>query len=229
MAALATLATLALLVLTVIFFLARMSRDPDTRASVVPLAVLGDSDSHAYQDTILIPVATGKRGGAYRATTLQWTEVLARLRGNQINQGAWGAWGTPIKIAEAFDWFRLGGRAPRKLDFRYNFAVSGTQCQDLMTGYYRQAPRLVSEMNRRPEQWKKGVVMIQIGINTLGQNESLDRYANSGVTAQIRAEILACVDAHRQAISLIAASHPGVRFMVAGIFDNSNIPSNFDR
>ena len=70
--------------------------------------------------------------------------------------------------------------------------------------------------------------MIQIGVNTIGQNESLERYAKSGVTAQIRAEILACVDAHRQAISLIIATHPGVRFMVAGIFDNSNIPSNFD-
>lgn len=220
---------LLMIALAAIFFFRFMSIDNEAQPGVIPLAVLGDSDSHAYQDTILIAANSGKRGGKFRATTLQWTEVLAALRSNQINQGAWGVWGAPIKIAETLDWLGLGGRAPRKQDFRYNFAVSGAHCADLMTGYYRQAPRLLTEMNRVPEQWRRGVVMIQIGVNTIGQNESLDRYAKSGVTPQIRAEILACVEAHQQAISLIAASHPQTRFMVAGIFDNANIASNFER
>lgn len=216
-------------VIATIFFFSVMLGDNETPVGIIPLAVLGDSDSHAYQDTILIPVSSGKRGGAFRATTLQWTEVLEKLRSKQINQGAWGAWGAPIKVAETLDWLGLAGRAPRKLDFRYNFAVSGAQCADLMTGYYRQAPRLLAEMNRAPAQWRQGVVVIQIGVNTIGQNESLDRYAKSSVTPQIRAEILACVEAHRQAISLIATSHPHTRFMVAGIFDNANVASNFER
>jgi GDSL-like Lipase/Acylhydrolase family len=198
-------------------------------SSGVPLAVLGDSDSHAYQDTILIPVTSGKRGGEYRATTLQWTEVLDRLRGKHINQGEWGIWGTGVKIAETLDWLGMAGRAPKKFDFRYNFAVSGAECSDLMTGYYRQAPRLLAEMNRVPDQWKNGVVVIQIGVNTFGQNDSLDHYTKLGVTPQIRSEIMACVDAHRQAISLITASHPQTRFILAGIFDNSNLASNADR
>jgi hypothetical protein len=212
-------------------FLPDRDLDPNLSNSnpAVRLAVLGDSDSHAYQDTMLIPAESNKRGGKFRETTLQWTEVLQRLRSDQINQGAWGVWGAPIKIAETLDWLGLSGRAPRKLDFRYNFAVSGAECADLMTGYYRQAPRLLAQMNRAPEQWKNAVVMIQIGVNTIGQNESLDRYAKSGVTPQIRAEILACVEAHRQAISLIAASHPQTRFVVVGIFDNANIASNFER
>lgn len=193
------------------------------------LAVLGDSDSHAYQDSVLIPMDSGKRGGKYRTMTFQWTEVLAELRGKQIHQGEWGTWGTPIKVAEALDWLGFGGRAPRKLDFRYNFAVSGAQCNDLMTGYYRQASRLVTEMNREPAKWKTGVVVIQIGVNTIGQYESLERYAKSGVNAQIRDEIMTCVDAHRQAISLILTSHPQTRLVLAGIFDNSNIASNFER
>jgi len=195
----------------------------------IPFAVLGDSDSHAYQDSVLIPLNSGKRGGRYRVTTLQWTEVLAQLRGNQINLGEWGTWGTPIKIAEALDWLGYGGRAPRKRDFRYNFAVSGAECKDLATGYYRQTARLITEMNREPAAWAAGVVMIQIGVNTFGQRQSLERYAKSGVTAQIRGEIMACVDAHRQAISLISASYPQTRFVVAGIFDNTNIASNFER
>ncbi len=215
--------------LVAIFFFKLMPADNEALTGVIPLAVLGDSDSHAYQDTILIPLASGKRGGKFRATTLQWTEVLDKLRSSQVNQGTWGVWGAPIKIAETLDWLGLGGRAPRKLDFRYNFAVSGAECADLMTGYYRQVPRLLAEMNRVPEQWRRGVVMIQIGVNTIGQNESLDRYAKSGVTPQIRAEILACVEAHRQAISLIAASHTHTRFIVAGIFDNANIAGNFER
>lgn len=230
-------AALLLVALLAAIALVRMSSNPRVPSAnvvgvapaAIAFAVLGDSDSHAYQDSVLIALDSGKRGGKYRATTFQWTEVLAQLRADQINQGEWGIWGTPIKVAEAMDWLGLGGRAPRKRDFRYNFAVSGADCNDLITGYYRQASRLLTEMNREPAAWEAGVVVIQIGVNTIGQHQSLERYAKSGVTVQIRGEILACVDAYRQVISRIAATYPQTRFVLSGIFDNTNLASNFER
>ena len=198
-------------------------------ATAIPFAVLGDSDSHAYQDTIRIPLESGKRGGANRANTFQWTEILARLRGDSLYQGRWGAWGTPIKIAEFLDWLGVGGRTPRKLDFRYNFAVSSAGCDDLMTGYYRQAPRLLTEMSRASDVWKRGIVMIQIGVNTMGQSDAIARYAKSGATAEVIALIGGCVERHRQAIQLIAAAHPQTRFIVAGIFDNADLAGNVNK
>ena len=65
----------------------------------VPLAVVGDSDSHSYQDRLSFPEGTAKRGGRYRQTTLQWDEVLARLRGGQLDLGAWGEYGTCARVA----------------------------------------------------------------------------------------------------------------------------------
>lgn len=201
--------------------------------SAVPLAVLGDSDSHSYHDQILISEKTTKglarRGGKFRPTTWQWTEILAQLRGRYIDQGDWGGWGTPVKIAETLDWVGWGGRAPRKQDYRFNFAVSAANCQDLMSGYYRQAPRLLSLMDRDPGRWKNGIVSIRIGVNTIGQIEALDRFAKDGVTPSVRMEILRCVDWIRQAVDLIRHSHPQTRFVLVGILDNVDWPPYFDR
>ena len=192
----------------------------------IAFAVLGDSDSHAYHDTILIPLESGKRGGKYRATTFQWTEILQKLRPDDLDQGSWGEWGTRIKIAEVLDWSGIGGRAPRKRDFRYNFAVSSAECSELMTGYHRQVPRLLTDMNRASEIWKDGIVFIQIGVNSLGQNHSLDQYAKDGLTPILLAGIHACVEHQRQTVELISTAHPGTRFVLAGLFDNSNMPEN---
>src|SRR3546814_8912268 len=60
------------------------------RPDRIPLAVLGDSDSHSYQDTISFPVSTPARGGQFRSITLQWTEVLARMRDKDLDLGQWG-------------------------------------------------------------------------------------------------------------------------------------------
>lgn len=57
---------------------------PPTR---IALAVLGDSSSHSYQDSLSFPPGSADRGGAFHAHTFQWTEVLARLRGNELNPG----------------------------------------------------------------------------------------------------------------------------------------------
>ena len=94
------------------------SLDPGARAGTVPLAALGDSDTHSYQDRVSFPAGSFKRGGAFRATTFQWIEVLARLRGSELDPGPWGVWGTRGRIATLQEWFGWEGRAPRKEDYR---------------------------------------------------------------------------------------------------------------
>jgi lysophospholipase L1-like esterase len=192
----------------------------------VPVGVLGDSDSHAYQDKIMMPPASGKRGGAFRDRTFQWTEILARMRPTELDFGPWGTWGTPIKIAETLDWLGLGGRAPRKMDYRYNFAVNGAECEDLVSGYYRQAPRLRDQILRERDRWRDGVVVIQIGINSLGQNDALEGHARDGLSATTRRKVNACVEAHRAAMEMLAAVQPKLKFVVVGISDNSIMPAN---
>ena len=104
-------------------------------SSAIPLAVVGDSNSHSYQDNVWFPADTTERGGALRSRTFQWTEVLARLRGHQLDQGPWMPWGRPGVVALAREWMGLsGGRAPRKEDYLYNFANSGAACKNLKIG-----------------------------------------------------------------------------------------------
>ena len=61
--------------------------------TTIALAVLGDSSSHSYQDSLSFPSGSSGRGGAFRARTFQWIEVLARLRANELNPGPWVEWG----------------------------------------------------------------------------------------------------------------------------------------
>jgi hypothetical protein len=206
----------------------RQGATPPTAPGVLSLAVLGDSDSHSYHDRILVPEPK-KRGGKFRPTTWQWTEALAQLRGNRIDQGRMGTWGTPIKVAEALDWLRLGGRAPRKQDYQFNFAVSGAKCSDMMSGYYRQAPRLLTLMNRDPARWQDGVVIVRIGVNSIGQEPELDDYAQHGVTPAARERIAQCVGWIRQAVDLIRSHHNRVRFVLVGMDDNSDWPPLVNR
>ena len=56
-------------------------------AAAVAMAVIGDSDSHSYQDVYTFPIESRMRGGAYRKGSLQWTEVLDRLRGHDLDLG----------------------------------------------------------------------------------------------------------------------------------------------
>ena len=196
--------------------------------SLVRIAVLGDSDSHSYQDHVLL-TKPHVRGGAYRASTWQWTEALARLRPRHIDMGAWGVWGTRVKIADVLSALGLPGRAPRKEDYRYNFAISGAECDDLMSGPYRQTPRLVSLMDQEPAAWRGGVVSIRIGINSLGQVADLDRFAADRPSAVTREKVLGCVEQIRHAVQLIRSHHPETRIVLVGILDNANWPRNFSR
>ncbi|QPC32949.1 SGNH/GDSL hydrolase family protein [Caldimonas thermodepolymerans] len=186
----------------------------------VPLAVLGDSDSHAYHDTLHFPPGSPARGGPYRAITFQWTEVLARLRPEAIDLGPWGRWGMRRSWARVLG--RLGRtvRAPRKEDHRHNFAVSGARCEDLLDGW-RQTYALKQLMDEDPDRWARGVVVVRIGINSFGSEADLDRLAHDPRDPQVQAEVARCLDAIAASVDLIRASHPRTRFVLVGIFDNS--------
>jgi hypothetical protein len=195
----------------------------------VSLAVLGDSDSHAYHDSIFFPAGSVKRGGDYRPTTWQWTELLQRLRGPQLDQGQWGYHGTRGMVARANRWLGRAGRSPPKQDFLYNFALSGADCSDLLEGYSQQARALLSLMDQEPARWRNGVVLIRIGVNSFGDARDLEQLAHDPGAAAVQSKIASCVQAIRDSVALLRGHHPGVRIVLVGIFNNAHWPKYLDR
>jgi hypothetical protein len=203
-------------------------RNPNPPSASIPLAVLGDSNSHSYQDYKWFPATSNERGGPLRARTFQWTEVLARLRGQEVDLGPWVRWGRPGVVARTREWFGLsGGRAPEKEDYLYNFANSGAACKNLMGGRFRQGPRLVELMNEDPERWTRGVVVIRIGINSWAG--LLDLQAADPTAPELPATIAYCAGEIRKAVEMIHASHPSTRILLIGIPNEADDPANFDR
>lgn len=191
--------------------------------SPIPLAVLGDSDAHSYQDTVSFP--PGKRFGAFQALTFQWPEVLARLRPQRFDLGEWGVRGTRRSVAEAMDWVGLGGRFPRKQDYLHNLAFSGATCDSLMGYNGRLARRAVAQMDRQPDAWRRGIVVIDLGVNDFGHADSLDLLAQDPAHVQVQAKIAHCLGAIKSAIALIHKSHPATRIVVAGTLGDVPDPS----
>ena len=111
-------------------------------------------------------------------------------------------------------------RAPRKVDHRYNFAVSGQGCDDLLDGPSRQVPELIRLMNEDPVRWRRGLVVIRIGVNTFGKAAELDRLARDPRDPAVVRAIDTCVAQIRSSVDAIAAAHPGTKTIVVGIFDN---------
>lgn len=189
----------------------------DTR---IPLAILGDSDSHSYHDELSFPPGGPDRGGPYRAQTWQWGEILSQLRGEQIDLGPWGSWGTRRIVARAQEAIGLDGRYPRKMDFRHNFAVSGAVCDDLIQG--QMVHQLLALMDQAPERWRKGVVVIRIGVNDVSTRTALTTWARNGQEPALMAKVDNCVNRYKQAVSMIQAQHPQTRIVLVGLFDNSH-------
>lgn len=207
--------------------------DPVRRRPVsdqrVPIAMLGDSDTHGFADTIWYPREKGDRGGAYRDITLQWTEVLARLRPDEVDLGDVGVWGGRGKVVHVMEWFGCERRAPRKIDHEYNFALGGAGCHDLLEGPYRQVPRLLALMDRDPERWRRGVVVVRIGICDLGSPWVLDAMAQDPNAPELVHQIRSCTDYIATAVSMLHARHPATRVVLVGILDNADYPPLFDR
>lgn len=190
----------------------------------VRIAVLGDSDSHAYQDRIYFPLGTSARGGAYRATSLQWTELLARLRPDQLDFGPWAAVGVKGRVARVASWFGMTLRMPPKEDHRYNFAISGARCDDIDGGRWRETEHLLNLMREEGQAWQRAVVVIRIGINDIGHRDALDRLAADANDAEIRRQIDACTRAIAEAVGKLKAREPSLRFVLVGIFNNAHWP-----
>lgn len=66
------------------------------------VALIGDSNSDEYR-------ANDARGGTYGATTFNWAELLARLRGMTL--GPWGTRSEPRRTGYEFLWARSGAVA----------------------------------------------------------------------------------------------------------------------
>ena len=199
--------------------------------SAMPLAVLGDSNSHSYQDGLAFPPGSGARGGEFHATTLQWTEVLARLRGREIDPGRWVEWGRSGLAAKVGTVLGLSlGRVPRKQDHLYNFAVSGAICSHLTEGTQRQAQRLATLMADDPGRWRDGVVVIRIGLNDwAGLLDAQSRRADAADLPETRDTIARCTAQMGEAIRRVRAVVPDVRIVLVGVADESADPETFER
>jgi hypothetical protein len=199
------------------------------REAKVPIGILGDSDSQSYQGTIPFTAGSEPAGGAFHAQTLQWPEVLARLRGPQVDLGEWGAWGVPrwLSMARLRDGLGLRWRGPRKEDYRHNLAwPSG--CNDLNQGGWRQTQRLVDIMDEAPDWWRRGVVVVRIGVNDFGK-EPLDLLARDAQSPEAQQIIQRCVGQIAGAVSIIRERHPSTRIVLVGIFNNAHWPEYFGK
>ena len=194
-------------------------------AERISLAAIGDSNSLSYQDRL--SHAPEHRGGAYRERTLQWGEVIDRLRGGQIDQGPWEVSGVSNPRLR---WMDILGmpitRAPRKEDFRYNFANNGADCEQLLVTRRRQIPRLVKMMDEDPKRWQRGVVVIRIGLANLIPLMDI-QVATPGAPA-VQARVQSCMARFRESVAMIRSNHPQTHIVLVGSFDESNDPGNLD-
>lgn len=193
----------------------------------IRFAVLGDSDSQSYHDSLMLSDPS-LRGGPRRATTWQWTEVLAQLRGNQIDLGKWGAWGTGKYRALLDETLGSAARTPPKDDYRYNFAVTGADCGELMGHGQRQAIRLVDLMNTEPQAWRGGIVLIRIGINDIGAHDVMDELSRDPDASRPKALINACINTIGKAVALIRSQHPDTYVVIVGVLSNADWSVYFD-
>lgn len=200
--------------------------DPAAR-SRMRLAVLGNSDSHAFQDSVTFAPRSPERGGTERAVTLQWTEILQRLRGDVIDQGAWGVRGVSPRAARAAALVGIRLRSPRKQDLEWNVSYSGARCAHL-TGPRGQVAQLRHDIERAPGEWADGIALIRIGINDLGRREVLERLSREGSEAPFLALAHECADTIIAAARALRAAQPALRIVLVGILDNANWPPNFD-
>lgn len=196
--------------------------------TALPLAVLGDSDSHSYHDRIGFGTVGPLRGGAYRDITFQWTEALASLRGAEVDLGQWGKWGRPWYVQAIRHRLGRSGRSPRREDYLYNFAYSGARCESL-NERPQQVDSFLFVAAQDKEYWQRGVVIIRIGINNFGMDDSLERLSKDPLDPAVRAEMAWCVGQIAMAVQRIKEAIPEVAVMVVGIFDNSNWPPLLER
>ena len=216
--------------LTLSLSLASMIMNPTSAnadaANRVRLAVLGDSDSQSYQDDNWFPPGSGERGGAFHRSTLQWTEILVKLRSARIDMGPWGEWGQRRSVARVLDWVGLSSRSPAKEDYQYNMAVSGAVCDDLVWGVTRQAPRLADLISQAPAEWRAAIIVIRMGGNDINTHHMLELMAKDPTAPTIKERSSNCVNRIQETIRLLRAVQPTLRFVIASPMSDNDDPFN---
>lgn len=189
----------------------------------LPVAILGDSDSHSYRDKY----DNKARGGDFHSVTYNWPALWDRFRSEQVNLGAFGTWGESYRRARIKNWLKLPARAPKKLDFDYNYAISGLRCQSLLEGWPYQAKWLISRLQRSPDFWEKGLVIIRIGVNNLGSTKQLEQWGVSGLDKTAKDVVSECVRQITEATEQLLASHPSVKIAILGMCRDCNLTESY--
>lgn len=185
------------------------------------IAVLGDSDSHAYRDKVL----GVRRGGIYHEQTYQWTEVWNALRPQEVDFGPWGIWGTRSKVASLRAVFGLPARVMKKNDFRYNFSKSGCRCDSLFDVYPFQANSLLSLIKVNPDLFAHSLVFIRIGINDFGQVHHLQNWAKTGLGKQAKKTVGYCLEQIEKTVQFLLAAIPTINVVLVDISHDYNAGS----
>lgn len=193
------------------------SRSP----AIIPIAVLGDSDSHSYRDSL----DNAARGGSFHELTFNWPALWQQLRNDEVDFGHFDIWGSSYRVARLKSWFGLKARAPAKLDFEYNYAVSGLECSSLLSAWPYQAKWLLQRLEADAEYWANGLVFIRIGVNDIGQGHHLNTWAETGLESSTQTIINNCASEIQAVTDAITVQHPSVKVVLIGIFRNYNLPS----
>lgn len=195
----------------------------------VLLAVLGDSDSQGFQDRVYFPLGSRLRGGVNQHVTLQWTEVLSRLRGDVVDLGPRGVWGGRRTVVKVMNLLGFARRLPRKQDHLYNFAFGGANCDELVAGISPQVSSLLRVMSCSPERWSHGVVIIRVGIVDLGGPGQLEAMARDPDASGLLDLVDGCVGHIGAAVDRLRSRHPTTRIGLVGILNNVDHPPQFAR
>lgn len=183
----------------------------------IPLAVLGDSDSHAYHDAVWSD-PSGRGGIEFHDVTYQWTEILAVTRPGELDPGRWGTWGLGPKGSLLQSWLGGSGRSPRKMDFERVYAISGAGCDGLNPQW------LAAAIAADPEHWSAGVVLVRIGINSLLRDWQIEEYAATGLSPESSRSVQHCVAEIKAAVDLIRGKSSQVAIALVGLFDEHETP-----
>ncbi|MFV1872008.1 MAG: hypothetical protein ACMZ64_01605 [Oleiphilus sp.] len=213
-----TLLSIVVFVVSPVYF-----AEPRQPSSAIPIAVLGDSDSHSYRDKF----DNKARGGEYHDVTFNWPALWDRFRSDEVNLGRFDEWGESYRLARIKYWLGLPARAPKKLDFEYNYAVSGLRCESLLASWPYQAKWLIQRLQRSPEFWQKGIVIIRIGVNDLGSTEQLIRWSKTGLDEMASKTVSSCTKHISETIEAILTAHPTIKVTVMGMCRSCNLTDTY--
>lgn len=178
----------------------------------LPIAVLGDSDSHSYGDQ----VNDLARGGAYQEWTFNWLEAWNRLRPHEIDLGAFQQAGSGRTLAKIQAYLGGNPRVPPKMDYAFNYALSGLTCASLQNEWPEQGRWLLARLRNAPRFWENGLIVIRLGVNDFGQQHHLQQWSDDPASGKVLVDrclediadmVTALRDVSSAYIALVGISH----------------------